>query len=101
MADVHATFQLAESAPDTLQVSGALTFATAADALSAINAAVARNGRRQIDLAGVQHSDSAGLACVLAVLSEAAKQGCKLALRNVPEGMRVLAQVCEVDALIA
>jgi phospholipid transport system transporter-binding protein len=94
-------FQVTRAAPDALVVSGALTFATAAQALSAINAAVASDGCRRVDLAGVSRSDSAGLACVLAVLAEAASHGRKLALSNVPEGMRVLAQVCEVDALIA
>ncbi|MFC4765336.1 STAS domain-containing protein [Dyella koreensis] len=96
-----ASFQLNAAAPDTLSVSGALTFATAANALSAITAAVAGNGHTQLDLAGVQHSDSAGLACVLAVLSKAVEQGRRLHVRNVPEGMRVLAQVCEVDSLLA
>ena len=94
-----AAFQLTRAAPDAVQVSGALTFATAAQALSAINAAAAE-GCRQVDLAGVSQSDSAGLACVLAVLAHAAEGGRPLALRNVPEGMRVLASVCEVDQLL-
>ncbi|WNL46909.1 STAS domain-containing protein [Dyella sp. BiH032] len=94
-----AAFQVTRTAPDALQVSGALTFATAAQALTAINAAAA--GCREVDLAGVSQSDSAGLACVLAVLAHAAERGHPLALRNVPEGMRVLASVCEVDRLLA
>ena len=94
------TFQVTRAAPDAVQVSGALTFATAAQALSAINAAAAE-GCRQVDLAGVSQSDSAGLACVLAALAQAVESGRPLALRNVPEGMRVLASVCEVDQLLA
>lgn len=96
-----AAFQVSRAAPDTLQVSGALTFATAAQALSAINAAVASDGCRQVDLAGVSQSDSAGLACVLAVLAEASERGRPVAMRNVPAGMRILARVCEVDSLLA
>ena len=95
-----ATFQVTRAAPDAVQVSGALTFATAAQALAAIDAAAA-DGCRQVDLAGVSQSDSAGLACVLAVLAGASERGRPLALRNVPEGMRVLASVCEVDKLLA
>jgi len=95
-----AAFQVTRAAPDALQVSGALTFATAAQALAAIDAAAA-DGCRQVDLAGVSQSDSAGLACVLAVLAKAAERGHALALRNVTEGMQVLAQVCEVDRLLA
>ena len=93
-------FQVTRAAPETLQVSGALTFATAAQALSAINAAVASDGCRQVDLAGVTQSDSAGLACVLAVLADASERGRPLAMHNVPEGMRILARVCEVDGLL-
>lgn len=96
-----AAFQVTRVAPDALQVSGALTFATAAQALTAIHAAMASEGCSRVDLAGVNRSDSAGLACMLAVMAEASSRGRKLALSNVPEGMRVLAQVCEVDALIA
>jgi phospholipid transport system transporter-binding protein len=95
-----AAFQVARAAPDTLRVSGALTFATAAQALSAIHAAVASEGCRQVDLGGVSQSDSAGLACVLAVLADASEHGRPLAVRNVPGGMRVLAKVCEVDGLL-
>ena len=92
-----AAFQVTRAAPDAVQVSGALTFATAAQALAAINAAASSEGCRQLDLAGVGQSDSAGLACVLAVLAEASERGRPLKLRNVPEGMRVLATVCEVE----
>lgn len=88
-------FQVAQSAPDTVSVSGALTFATAAAALASIRAALP--GRQVLDLAGVEHSDSAGLACVLAVL--APNQG-KVRVRNLPPNMRTLAQVCEVEALL-
>jgi len=95
-----AAFQVTRAAPDAAQVSGALTFATAAQALVAIDAAAA-DGCRQVDLAGVSQSDSAGLACVLAVLAKAAERGRPVALRNVPAGMQVLAQVCEVDQLLA
>lgn len=85
---------------DGVRVSGALTFANAAAALEDMTAAVARDGRGTLDLAGVTHSDSAGLACVLAVLARAAEQGRKLSVRNIPEGMHLLASVCEVECLM-
>ncbi|MHA6205138.1 STAS domain-containing protein [Dyella soli] len=92
--------QIDDSAPDSVHVSGALTFANAASALDAMTAAVARDGRQAIDLAGVTRSDSAGLACLLAVLAGAATQGRKLTVRNMPAGMHLLASVCEVEALM-
>jgi phospholipid transport system transporter-binding protein len=93
--------QIDEGVPGSVRVSGVLTFANAASALVALSAAVARDGRHTLDLAGITRTDSAGLACVLAVLAEAAQQGRKLAVRNMPEGMHLLASVCEVEGLMA
>jgi phospholipid transport system transporter-binding protein len=101
MSDAAAPVQVDDLAPDTVRVSGVLTFANAAKALDAITAAVARDGRQVIDLSGVTRSDSAGLACVLAVLAGAAEKGRALAVRNIPEGMHLLASVCEVEDLLA
>jgi phospholipid transport system transporter-binding protein len=88
-------FQVDQSAPDTVAVSGALTFGTAAAALEAIRTALP--GRQVLDLTGVERSDSAGLACVLAVL---ALGGGKVRVMHVPQGMQRLAKVCEVDGLL-
>jgi phospholipid transport system transporter-binding protein len=101
MAAVSAPVQVDEGTPGSVRVSGALTFANAASALDTLTAAVARDGRHTLDLAGVTRADSAGLACVLAVLAAAAQQGRKLSVRNMPEGMHLLASVCEVEGLMA
>jgi len=93
-------FQLHRGTPGTLGVSGVLSFDTAAAALEAIGAALAAGSVASLDLAGVERSDSAGLACVLAAQAEARRLGRPLAVRNMPEGMRALAQVCEVEALV-
>jgi phospholipid transport system transporter-binding protein len=92
--------QLSASAPGTLAVSGVLSFDTAASALRAIQAALAKGTVARLDLAGVRHSDSAGLSCVLAVAADAARRGHALQVIHVPVGMQVLAQVCEVDRLL-
>ncbi|MFC5437381.1 lipid asymmetry maintenance protein MlaB [Rhodanobacter umsongensis] len=86
--------------PGTLGVSGVLTFDTAAAALQMIQDALAGGTVGRLDLAGIRHSDSAGLACVLAVTAEAGRGGRALQVVNMPAGMRVLAQVCEVDRLV-
>ncbi|RAO76843.1 STAS domain-containing protein [Dyella jiangningensis] len=101
MSDAAAPMQVDDITPDTVRVSGVLIFANAAKALDVMAAAVAREGRRVLDLSGVTRSDSAGLACVLAVLSEAAERGRPLTVRNMPEGMHLLASVCEVEGLMA
>lgn len=94
-------FQLDVGTPGLLGVSGVLSFDTAAAAWESIQAALMHGALDRLDLAGVSHSDSAGLACVLAVAAEAGRRGQSLHVVNMPAGMRVLAQVCEVDGLMA
>lgn len=96
-----APVRIDEGSPGSVRVSGELTFGNAAAALKAIDTAVARDGRSELDLSGVTHSDSAGLACVLAVLAQSAERGRKLKVSNMPEGMHLLASVCEVEGLMA
>lgn len=93
-----ASFQIDDGAADTVKVSGSLVFATAAAALTAIREALSRPGKQRLDLAGVQSSDSAGLACVLAALAGSTQH---VVVNGVPAGMLALAQVCEVDRLLA
>jgi phospholipid transport system transporter-binding protein len=94
-------FRLDSATPATLGVHGELSFDTAAAAWQAIESVLAGNrtvGR--LDLADVRHSDSAGLAGVLAVIAEAARRGQALRVVHMPAGMHALAQVCEVDRLM-
>lgn len=93
-------FKLSLHMPGTVAVTGALNFATAAKALVAMRDALARKDRHTLDLAGVDSCDSAGLACVLAALAEADRDGRRVAVRHVPAGMRALAQVCGVGPLL-
>jgi phospholipid transport system transporter-binding protein len=95
-------FQLSTGTPGTLGVSGVLSFDTAASARQEIESALAEGAAvTRLDLAGVRHSDSAGLACVLAIVAEAGRRGRALQVIHMPAGMQVLAQVCEVDRLMA
>ncbi|QNJ99985.1 STAS domain-containing protein [Dyella telluris] len=101
MSESTANVRIDEATPGSVRVSGELTFGNAAAALTAIDAAVSRDGRSVLDLSGVTRSDSAGLACVLAVLAQSAGRGRKLSVSHVPEGMHLLASVCEVEGLMA
>jgi len=83
--------------PDTISVSGELTFATAQKALADVRAAVGQANTTTLDLGGVGRADSAGLACVLAILSEAPG----LAVARMPDGMRALARVSDVEPMLA
>ncbi|HEX7112022.1 MAG TPA: STAS domain-containing protein [Mizugakiibacter sp.] len=85
---------------DTLALSGALTFATAAGALERAGAALADGAPTRLDLGGVRATDSAGLACVLALLARARRTGRALTVANLPADLRALARVCEVEPLL-
>lgn len=93
-------FELDAGTPGTLGVRGELSFDTAAAAWQAIRSALAGGPVSRLDLAGVRHSDSAGLACVLAVAAEATRRGQALQVAHMPAGMQSLARVCEVDQLL-
>ncbi|OZB61738.1 MAG: sulfate transporter [Lysobacterales bacterium 14-68-21] len=88
-------------ADGALAVSGVLTFDTAKEAWLELRGRVADASAKVLDLSAVERSDSAGLACVLAVLADAGKRGQRLKVSGLPAGMRRLAQVCEVEPLLA
>lgn len=94
------SFSLTTTAPGTLGVSGALTFATAAQALADARAELDRSGQGTLDLSGVTHADSAGLATLLALLAHARTQGKTLVVANTPEGLKALARVSGVENLL-
>jgi phospholipid transport system transporter-binding protein len=84
---------------DVLRLEGALTMATVGALLDA--------GRRQlaaadrvIDLSAVTVADSAALALLFDWLRTARANGRRLVVRGMPEGMRSLAAVYGVEALL-
>lgn len=85
---------------DTLALSGALTFTTAVQALQEGSRALAQGARSRLDLKGVTHADSAGLACVLTLLAQASHFETRLAVANPPDGLRALAEVCDAGTLL-
>ena len=87
-------------APDTLALSGALTFATAQRVLAEARSAMSRQRPATLDLAGVDRADSAGLACVLTILADASQDGAPLRVAHVPAGMRALARVSDVEVML-
>lgn len=61
---------------------------------------IERHAALVIDLAGVTRSNSAGLALMIEWLALARKQGHEVTFRAVPDGLRQLAGVCQVDSLL-
>lgn len=91
---------LAQPDAATLALSGALTFATAAYAFAEGKRALTTGTRTRLDLGGIDRVDSAGLACVLALAAAASRAEQRLHVVNWPEGLRALAVVCGVEALL-
>lgn len=84
----------------TLAISGALTFATAQHAFGEAVRALADGTPTRLDLTGVTRADSAGLACVIGLAAAANRLGRRLRIDGWPEGLRALAEVCDVTALL-
>ena len=85
---------------DTLALSGALTFATAARAFAEGSRALKSGAQTRLDLGGLARADSAGLACVLGLAAVASRAGRRLGVVHWPEGLRALAAVCDVEGLL-
>jgi phospholipid transport system transporter-binding protein len=82
----------------TLRLQGALGFATAATALAAGERMInAGSAKLQIDCAGLTHVDSAGLAVLLEWLAMAARRSRPIGWINLPESLRQLAAISEVQ----
>lgn len=77
----------------------ALTIPHAKAELAAGLAAIA-GGETTVDLAGVSEVDSSAVALLLAWQRGAKKQGRPLQILNLPQGLRSLANVYGVEALV-
>jgi len=89
-----------------IRVSGTLDFSTATQALSAVNELFSSPGDSVIDpvsvidLSGVTHSNSAGLALMIEWLAQAQRDGRNIRFENIPNSLRQISTVCQVDSLI-
>lgn len=85
---------------NTLVLTGALTFGSAAHVYAEGARALAAGTQTQLDLAGVTRADSAGLACVIALAAAANRAGRHLRVTHWPEGLHALAEVSDVAPLL-
>jgi len=98
----EATFDIAQSAPGKFMLSGAMNFATAARLLVVGQKSFAAGAPAAIELdcSGVSVADSAGLAVLVDWLASARAQGRHMVLRGVPESLRALARISELEELL-
>lgn len=95
MSQPHARFESRDGG--VLAISGALTFATVALALRDGEDRIGAAKPNVLDLAGVDRADSAGLACVLALLAYGRRAQPELEVRNAPESLQALARVSDAE----
>jgi phospholipid transport system transporter-binding protein len=96
------TIEISERSGGRLEVTGALTFATARKArqqgLHLLSVSSVRE--LEVDCSGVTASDSAGLTVLLDWLAAAKRENRSLQLRNLPEAIRAVAQISDVAELL-
>lgn len=82
------------------RVSGALDFTTARETLDAVSAHISNHSSLVVDLSGVSSSNSAGLALLIEWLAVGRRSGHVVSFHHIPDTLRQLAGVCQVDGLI-
>jgi len=85
---------------DRMMVSGPLTLAHVAAALSEGNQAIGE-GVRSVDLGEVEELDSSALALLLAWLREAKRRDRSLEFSNLPQGLTTIARLYGVAELLS
>ena len=82
------------------RVAGPLNFTTATTALSEVEALIRQNPSLEIDLSGVTECNSVGLALLIEWLAIARREKHLVTFNQIPDSLRQLAGVCQVDGLI-
>ena len=97
-----AAFQLTPAESDNhYRLGGRLDFTTAAAALAAISAKLSETDRLVLDLASIESANSAGLALLVECRALASHAGTTVEFLNLPESLLKVAEVCQVQDLLA
>lgn len=89
-----------EQSGNTVTVSGVLDFVSAREALESVSSSIRASKTLDIDLSGVVEANSAGLALLIEWLAVARREGHSVSFHHIPDSLRQLAGVCQVDGLI-
>ena len=97
----HAVSQaVIEQSDNAVTVSGVLDFVSARETLESVSSCIRANKTLDIDLSGVVEANSAGLALLIEWLAVARREGHSVTFHHIPDSLRQLAGVCQVDGLI-
>ena len=89
-----------KAAQGRINVTGSLTFATVGKALEDSRALFAEHEHIELDLHGVDSTDSAGLALLVEWAGWAHRERKKIAFHHLPAQALALARISEVDKLL-
>ena len=93
-------FELVDEGEGRFALRGAMSFATANDILRKSEGLFGRHAALEIDLAGVEKADSAGLALIIEWKSQAANREAAIRFNNVPGYLLAIARTTGVQDLI-
>jgi phospholipid transport system transporter-binding protein len=82
------------------RISGDMTFETTRKLLNESKALFQDIEDIKLDLAQVEHVDSAGLALLLEWITQAKQKGGKISLKDMPESLLAIARLCQVDSTL-
>lgn len=87
-----------QRAGDVISIAGRLDFSTATQALEAVREQLSQH--QIIDMGGITHSNSAGLAVMIEWLAIAQRGDQQITFQNIPDSLHQISTVCQVDSLI-
>ncbi len=79
------------------RVSGDMTFATTRKLLAESKVLFQKTKNLNLNLAEVNHADSAGLALLLEWIAEAEQKGGVVSVEGMPESLLALAKLCQME----
>ena len=82
------------------RVTGDMTFETTRNLLMESKALFREIKDMHLNLAEVEHVDSAGLALLLEWIAQARAKGGKISLKGMPESLHAMARLCQVDSAL-
>ena len=101
-ATTAASFELAAGAAgQPLRLAGVASLATARALLERGSALFGTQPQVELDLSGVTHADSAGLAVLLTWLERARRNGQALRYTSIPPQLRGIARISGVEEMLA
>ena len=94
------SFELVDLGEGRFALSGAMTFATAERILRQSEEPFAEHTRIEVDLSGVERSDSAGLALLLEWITWANHSVREIRFEGMPRRIQAIAETTEVEKLL-